>query len=187
MNVSPLSQKEISSFAYGTSDSEARPKHWVAVLVQMNTEKKISEKLNKLGIENYLPIQTETHQWSDRRKKVERVIIPMVIFLRITKEEEIIVRDFSFIRKFVKNPGSKELATHIPDKQIQSLKYLLENSDTAVYFTKHLKIGDTVKIARGPLKGFKGKVFQVNDSTKIVAIRIDCLGYACVKITKEFL
>ena len=58
------------SLVNGTNDREAYPKRWVAALVQMNCEKKVASKLNKLGITNYVPIQKEVHQWSDRKKKL---------------------------------------------------------------------------------------------------------------------
>ena len=76
------------SLVNGTSDREAHPKYWTAVLVQMCTEQKVSTKLNKLGITNYVPTQTEIHQWSDRKKKIERIVIPMVVFVYVDKEIE---------------------------------------------------------------------------------------------------
>lgn len=36
----------------------------------MNCEKNISVKLSKLGFENYVVIQIEEHQWSNRKKKM---------------------------------------------------------------------------------------------------------------------
>ena len=36
-----------------------------------------------MGIENFLPIQEEIHQWSDRRKKISRVLIPMIVFVHV--------------------------------------------------------------------------------------------------------
>lgn len=56
------------SLVNGTNDREAYPKRWVAALVQMNCERKVASKLDKLGITNYVPIQKEVHQWSDRKK-----------------------------------------------------------------------------------------------------------------------
>ncbi len=32
----------------------------------------IAKNLDKLGIENYVAVQTEEHQWSDRKKKIFR-------------------------------------------------------------------------------------------------------------------
>ena len=174
-----------SSFVNGTNDGEAYPKRWVAVLVQMNCEKKVAAKLDKMGIANYVPVQQEEHQWSDRKKKIDRVVIPMVVFVRLAQEEEEDeFRKLSFILKFITYPGSKELATPIPDEQIEKLKFLLHNADAKVSIVENLKVGDKVRLVRGPMKGLEGELSYVEENKPIVAIRIDGLGYACVSIEK---
>lgn len=40
------------------SNPHSNTKHWVAALVQMNTEKKVSSLLSNLGYTNYVPTQT---------------------------------------------------------------------------------------------------------------------------------
>ena len=40
-----------------TTDREAHLVRWVAALVQMCMEKKVGERLQKLGIESYVPTQ----------------------------------------------------------------------------------------------------------------------------------
>lgn len=172
------------SFVNGTNDREASPKRWVAVLVQMNCEKKVAEKLDKMGIANYVPVQQEEHQWSDRKKKIDRVVIPMVVFVRIAKDEEDDFRRLSFILKFITYPGSKELATPIPDEQIEKLKFLLHNADAKVSIVGNLKVGDRVCLVRGPMKGLDGELSYIEENKPIVAIRIDGLGYACVSVEK---
>ena len=177
-------RKDKSSLVNGTNDREARPKRWVAALVQMNCEKKVATKLDKLGIENYVAIQTEEHQWSDRKKKINRVVIPMVVFIRLVKDEEDKFRRLSFILKFITYPGSKELATPIPDEQIDKLKFLLHNADAKVSIIENLKVGDKVRLVRGPMKGLEGELSYIEENKPIVAIRIDGLGYACVSVDK---
>ena len=62
------------------SNPQAPTKYWIAALVKMNTEKKVSAKLTQLGYHNYVPTQTEIRQWSDRKKKIDKVVIPMIVF-----------------------------------------------------------------------------------------------------------
>lgn len=169
-------RKEKSSFVDGTNDREAYPKRWVAALVHTNCEKKVATKLKKLGIENYVAIQTEEHQWSDRKKKIDRIVIPMVVFVRLAKEEEDEFRRLPFIMKFITYPGAEELATPIPDEQIEQLKLWLEKAESPVTFCSHIEIGDAVRIVNGSLKGFKGYCCGVSNSE--VAIHLDMLGYA---------
>lgn len=175
-------RKERSSFDNGTNDREAYPKRWVAALVHTNCEKEVATKLEKLGIENYVAIQTEEHQWSDRKKKIDRIVIPMVVFVRLAKNEEDIFRRLPFIMKFISYPGSNELATPIPDNQIEQLRFLLEHSEYPITFCNNIEVGDTVRIVNGPLKGFIGHCCGVSNSE--IAIHIELLGYATTYISK---
>ena len=184
MRIESEVRKLSDSFVNGTNDSEAYPKRWVAALVQMNCEKKVAAKLDKMGIVNYVPIQQEEHQWSDRKKKIDRIVIPMVVFVRLAQNEEDEFRRLSFILKFITYPGSKALATPIPDEQIEKLKFLLLNADAKVSIVENLKVGDKVRLVRGPMKGLEGELSYVEENKPIVAIRIDGLGYACVSIEK---
>lgn len=170
------------SLVNGTNDREAHPKFWIAALVQMNCERKSAEKLSKLGISNYVPIQEEMHQWSDRRKKITRVVIPMVVFVRVDEIERNLVRDLSFIYKLITYPGQSQPAI-IPDSQISQLQFMVDNSKAQIVFKESsLCIGDTIQVIRGPLKGLTGSVCQTEDKKLMVAVRLDFLGYACVNI-----
>ena len=181
-------RKGKGSLVNGTNDCEAHPKRWVAALVHTNCEKKVATKLEKLGIENYVAIQTEEHQWSDRKKKIDRIVIPMVVFVRATVREEEWLRDQSYIYKLLALPGSdedkKKFATPIPDNQIERLKFLLKNAETEVSIVSDFKVGDSVRVASGPLKGLEGVVIEADEKSSIVGVLIDGLGYACVKILK---
>lgn len=64
-------------------------KHWYAMYVRMHHEKKAAETLNKMGITNYLPLQTIVKQWSDRKKKTQQVVIPMMIFVNTNDKTRI--------------------------------------------------------------------------------------------------
>ena len=179
------------SLVNGTNDREAYPKRWIAVLVQVNCEKKTATRLGKVGYETYIPTQQEVHQWSDRKKKVDRLIMPMVVFVRATENEEEWLRNQSFIHKLLALPGSdedkKKFATPIPDNQIERLKFLLENAETEVSIVSNFKVGDSVRVTSGPLKGLEGVVSAADDKSSIVGVLIDGLGYACVKIAKNYL
>ena len=173
-------RKERCSFVNGTNDREAYPKRWVAALVHTNCEKKVATKLEKLGIENYVAIQKEEHQWSDRKKKIDRIVIPMVVFVRLAKDEEDEFRRLPFIMKFITYPGAKELVTPIPDEQIEQIQFLLKHSESPVTFSTHIEIGDAVRIVKGPLKGFIGYCCGISNFE--IAIHVDLLGYATTYI-----
>ena len=179
------------SLVNGTNDREAYPKRWIAVLVQVNCEKRTATRLRKEGYETYIPTQQEVHQWSDRKKKVDRLIMPMVVFVKASLREEEWLRNQSFIHRLLALPGSdedkKRFATPIPDNQIERLKFLLENADSEVTIVSNFKVGDSVRVISGPLNGLEGVVSEIDEKSSVVGVRIDGLGYACVKIAKNYL
>ena len=178
------SESELESIVPVTTDREAHPKRWIAALVQMCMEKKVGERLTKLGVENYVPTQTEIRQWSDRKKKVERVVIPMVVFVHTDEKTERSLRMHSFIRKILTYPGQTNAAV-IPDDQIDRLKFMLRQSDSPVEMMElHLQVGDKVHIVRGALQGLEGELYK-NVDKSMVAIHIEALGYACVSVSVE--
>ena len=162
--------------------SSANTNCWIAALVQMNAEKKVGSMLSKLGYPNYVPTQTEIRQWSDRKKKIERVVIPMVVFISVKKEDVENLRRLSFIYKLVSYPGQKEPAI-IPDEQIEKLKFMLHHADAAVEFAETVyEVGEEIEIVRGPLKGFYGELCYVEEGKPKVGVYVELLGYSYVNV-----
>ena len=169
----------------GTDGREAHPKYWVAALVQVRSEKAVGKKLQDLGIENYVPTQWELHQWSDRKKKVERVVIPMVVFIRVEKAHVKKLILHPFIYKLLTYPGQRT-PTIIPEAQIENLKFMLRQSEAQVEMLDRVfQTGDRIRIVRGPLQGLEGELCRIESEKPMVAIQIECLGYACVNIDKS--
>ena len=169
----------------GTDGREAHPKYWVAALVQVRSEKAVGKKLQDLGIENYVPTQWEIHQWSDRKKKVERVVIPMIVFIRVEKAHVKKLILHPFIHKLLTYPGQRT-PTIIPEAQIENLKFMLRQSEAQVEMLDRVfQTGDRVRIVRGPLQGLEGELCRIESEKPMVAIQIECLGYACVNIDKS--
>ena len=179
------SHPQLESIVPVTTDREAHSKRWIAALVQSCLEKRVGERLDKLGVENYIPTQTVIRQWSDRKKKIERVVIPMIVFIHTDEMTERRLRMQTYIRKILSYPGQWKAAV-IPDAQIDRLKFMLRHAESSVELLEQtLQVGEAIRVARGPLKGLEGEIYQVQPDKPMVAIRIDCLGYACVSIEKS--
>lgn len=181
-----LRQIELSScdesLAVEERNSGAHAKYWVAALVKMNSEKKVSSELCKLGYHNYVPTQIEVRQWSDRKKKVERVVIPMIIFVLVDREGESNLRKNPSIYKFISYPGQKDAAV-IPNEQIEKLKFMLHNADSTVEFSDTVyEIGEEVEIVRGPLKGLYGELCYTEKGNPMLGVYVKLLGYSYVNV-----
>lgn len=172
------------ALAIGTNVREARPNRWYVARVQINCEKRSAQKINTLHIETFVPTQSEIHQWSDRRKKIERVVLPMLVFFRCDDQLAREVERLSFVRSLMRVPGENRIAT-IPDDQIERFKFMLGNADADVTITQSLHKGDKVRIARGKLLGLEGVVTTANDNRPRVSIAIDYIGYASIIIDKS--
>lgn len=163
----------------GTGEGVAYSKRWYVALVRMHHEKKVAERLNKMGIENFVPVQQELHQWSDRRKMVESVLLPMMIFVHVDPKERKEVLSFSTVSRYMVLRGESSPAV-IPDEQMARFRFMLDYSEEAVSMsTTLLARGEKVRVIKGPLTGLVGELVNVDGKSKI-AVRLNLLGCACV-------
>ena len=170
----------------GTGNSVARSKVWLVANVRLYHEKKTSEKLQSMGIENFLPVQEEIHHWSDRKKKVERILIPMMIFVHVTVEERPQVLSLAAVSRYMVLHGEHTPAV-IPDEQMNRFKFMLDYSEEAIQFSNaRLSPGEKIRVIKGPLTGLEGELVTIDGKTK-VAVRIDMLGCAGVEIPRGYI
>ncbi len=171
----------------GVGDAVGMKKtQWYVAIVQHNTEKSSSAKLTKMGIQNYVATQSEYRVWKDGRKaKVDRVVIPTSVFIKCTEQERREIVKLPFINRFMTNKaGRLPNSTHkplavIPDTQIETLKFMLGQSDIPVEFVaKDFKEGDKVRIIRGNLIGLEGIVMDMKGAKSEFLISINIFGYA---------
>ena len=160
-------------------------KSWLAAYVRLYHEKKTRDRLTAMGIESFLPVQEEIHQWSDRRKKIERVVIPMMIFVHVDPSERAEVLTLSSVSRYMVLRGESTPAV-IPDEQMDRFRFMLDYSPEAVEMcSAPLAPGDAVKVIKGPLAGLEGELITVNGKSK-VAVRLDMLGCAHVDVPIGF-
>ena len=168
----------------GTDDREARSKFWIAAYTKPRSEKKTASELTKLGIVTYVATQYQIRQWSDRKKKIEIVVIPSIIFAHIFEEQITNVLFHRNILKIIASPGEKKVA-RIPSVQIDKLKFILGQTEIPVLFDHNIfSVHNTVRVVRGPLAGLEGEVVHCDDNIQEVIVQIDLLGGAKMAINK---
>jgi len=177
-----------------TDNREARLDHsflpakkvWLALFVKIHHEQRISKRLTACGIENFVAIQQQHRQWSDRIKLVNHVVLPMVVFVCVTPVQRRQVLQIPFVIRYIVACGSHSPAV-IPSEQMEKFKFMLDYSAEAVNILNiPIKQGEKVRIIKGPLVGMIGVVVTVK-SEKKVGICLDGLGYACVTIPSGYL
>ena len=161
------------------------PRQWLVAYVQSCLEKKTARRLAAIGIECYLPVQSEIRQWSDRRKRVDCLVIPMMIFVHVTPQERPLPLSLQAVSRYMVLRGESTPAV-IPDEQMDRFRFMLDYSPEAVEMcSAPLAPGDAVKVIKGPLAGLEGELITVNGKSK-VAVRLDMLGCAHVDVPIGF-
>lgn len=160
-------------------------KKWLVAYVRLHHEKKTAERLTAMNIENFLPVQEEIRQWTYRKKKIKRVVIPMMIFVHVDAAERSQVLTLSVISRYMVLHGEHTPAV-IPDEQMERFKFMLDYSDEAVEMcTAPLAPGELIRVVKGPLKGLEGELVEVDGKAKVV-VRLDLLGCAGVDMPVGF-
>ena len=118
--MTEYNKSECVSPANGTDDRVAHSKFWIAAYTRPRSEKKAAKELVNMGIYVYLPTQIQLRNWSDRKKKIEVAIIPMVLFAYVSDAELDTIRNNHLIIRVLTYPGSCEVA-HIPSEQVEKL------------------------------------------------------------------
>ena len=152
-------------------------KSWLAAYVRLYHEKKTRDRLTAMGIESFLPVQEEIHQWSDRRKKIERVVIPMMIFVHVDPAERAEVLTLSSVSRYMVLRGQSTPAV-IPDEQMERFRFMLDYSEEAIEVcSSPLAPGEQVRL--------EGELVTIDGKSK-VAVRLDMLGCAHVDMPVGF-
>lgn len=155
--------------------------------VRMHHEKKTAEKLEMMGVTHYLPIQEVVRQWSDRKKKIQVVVIPMMIFVRTDDRGRIrLMQEIPAITGTLTDRCTHRPAV-IRDEEMERFRFMLDFSEEAVSFTSGpLQKGERVRVVKGPLNGLEGELIHVDGKTQ-VTVQIEQLGYAKVDIPVGYL
>lgn len=162
---------------------------WFIAIVKNNTELSVRDKLQKRGIESYVPTQLKLIiSPSGRKKDKVQVVIPSIIFINCSEGQRKEIVGLPYIHRFmINNSGTPDRFNRrplaiVPNDQIEKLKFMVGNTDESIEFRPMgVKLGDTVEIVRGGLKGLIGNV-ENTDNVPWFLIRIETLGYASVKI-----
>lgn len=169
-----------------TDGGVAVARRWHIVRTSVHQERKVEAYLQSLGLETFLPIQKEMHNWSDRRKLVDRIVIPMIVFVKANTEDLTTLRLHHYDKKLMKHPGTINTFATIPDKQMDDFKFMLEYSETPVaIIDRPIRKGDLVTIVRGSLRGLQGYVTSCEDGQNRFNLILDVFGGAIVYISKE--
>lgn len=145
---------------------------WYAVQTRSRHEKKVVMQAQEKGICTFLPMPTEVHRWSDRKKSVQVPLFPGYVFVRIDSSVEArvaVLRTVGVVR-FV---GIQGHALPIPDKQIEDIRALVDHNIPCTVHP-YLRAGQRVRVRGGCLDGVEG-IFVTQNSDKSLIVSIELI------------
>ena len=138
---------------------------WYALRIRSRFEKLASAALRAKGFEEFLPLYSSRHQWSDRVKKAENPLFPGYLFCRFSPQDGLM--PIVTTRGFISVVGTGNNAIPVPDKEIDAIKIAIR-SGVPTQPAPFVAVGTRVFIERGPLAGIEGIALKVDNKFKLV-------------------
>jgi len=145
---------------------------WYAVHTYPRHEKVVADRIQQQGMTTFLPMLTEVHRWSDRKKIVQLPMFSCYVFVQLvpTNERRLRVLQTDGVISFV---GSQRVGTAIPDEQIETVRTLMEQK-VGCQSHPFLKVGQRVRVRGGALDGMEGVLVSQNGDDSLV-ISVDAI------------
>ena len=137
--------------------------YWFVLCTKARQELKVSEILNRLGIEAYTPTKIEVKNWSDRIKKVRTSLLPSMVLVKIPKNKVNTVFDVPAVKKYLFVNGVR---AKVYNYEVDAMKNYL---DSKFESDGQIKIGNNINI---PHLNQSGKIIEVNARKCIVRLQL---------------
>lgn len=144
---------------------------WYALRVKSNFESQVSQLLRAKDVEEYLPVYKSRRAWSDRIRELELPLFPGYVFCHIGLEARPLVLA---TRGVVGIAGTNHQPIPIDDEELAAVRKMIETQATVEPWP-FLKVGERVRVHRGPLRGVEGVLLKAKDSHRLV-VSITLLG-----------
>jgi len=132
---------------------EGSSKKWFVLCTKPRNELKVTDRLNKIGVEVYTPTKIEVRQWSDRKKKVTTPLLPSMVLVQLLEKEVDLVFQVPGAVRFLFEHGKR---ASVSNEEVLSMKSYLEATEVAD--EKGLAVGDIVEV---PLLGEQATLLSI--------------------------
>ncbi|HUD20508.1 MAG TPA: transcription termination/antitermination protein NusG [Candidatus Saccharimonadales bacterium] len=155
---------------------------WYVIHTYAGYEEQVAENLlqrvTTLKLQDYIfdvivPKEKQVEIKNGKRKVVEKRSFPGYVFVNmiVTDEAWYVVRNTPSVTGFL---GSGVRPTPIPQSEIDAIKTKMAKDEPE--HTIDLKLDDLVRISDGPLKGYEGKITEVDEAKGKVKISVSMFG-----------
>ena len=128
------------------------PLSWFALQVRSRYETRVSHCLSGKGYEMFFPVYTCRKLWSDRIRITEAPLFPGYIFCRFDPYRRLPILTTPGVIQIV---GNNRLPVPVDKGEIDAIQRLVRSGMEARPYP-FLRVGETVRIESGPLRGLEG-------------------------------
>ena len=161
--------------------------HW-DVANTCRQEKKIKQRLDSMGIENFIPFQQIARKIHGVDKLIEVPVIPNLVFIHTTlKTCMSLIQEYAFDMRYLRDRETGNFLI-VPDKQMNDFMFLLDFSKEMVeVVNENLKKGDKVRVIKGDFAGIEGELIRVKGHKRVVVRLEGVVSLATAYIPGSFL
>ena len=138
---------------------------WYVVYCKHLNENKVEARLLQLGFEVYCPKYITIRQWSDRKKKIKRPLIPRVLFIKTFENQLNNVFKASGVTNVLKQDGRPAI---VKEQEIINLKVYLSGQDVDISDAFDFLPDQEVEVIDGPFKGIIAKAKNEQGKFKLL-------------------
>lgn len=168
---------------------------WWAMSAPYQRELKAKAALDKLGIENFVPMRYQAVR--KRTGSMARELLPAIhnlIFVRGSKPcVSQAKKDILWLQWLTRPEGGKNVPVTVPDKDMEQFIAVTNTYNEHLIYIQpdeiDLRKGTPVRILGGPFNGFEGTFIKVKGSRKkrVVVMLKGIVGVAMAEITPDLL
>ena len=145
-------------------------KKWFVIYTKVNQEIKVAEQLNLINILSYCPTVKIVKQYSDRKKKILKPLIPSYVFVFIEEGKRNDVFSVLGVVRYMFWLGKPAL---VREREIELMKYYL-NGEYQEVLLSNFKKGQFHRISEGVFTGKIGQVIEVQKNK--MRLQLEGLG-----------
>ena len=137
---------------------------WYALHVRHQHERQIEKLLRYQGWDTLSPMYASQRQWSDRVKEIELPIFAGYVFCQFARDERARVEDTPGVLQIIKFQG---MPAPIEEHEIAGIRAMVASKARLTPWP-YLKVGDRVRVDRGPLRGLEGTLLRGSEGARLV-------------------
>ncbi len=157
------------STSFRSQAADLNTDRWFAVYTRSHHEKSVAEQLRGRGIEHFLPLYTSVRRWKDRVKTLQMPLFAGYLFVKVFPSQFLNVLQAHGVSRLVGSPKPEPLQ----DQEIRQLQAWL-SLPIGVEPHPYLRIGQWVRVCRGPLADVEGILIRKKNVFRLV-VAIDLI------------